>query len=99
MGALLVWLGRFFPYLVGSVAPAVFKKIVGLKVPIRLAVIAALFAAMPVPDWVSDLPGRVSALPDLFWFFAGLVKLRFGVSVIFGALVLRFIWREISKSV
>jgi len=98
MGALLGWLARLIPYLFG-IFPAFWKKWLGLKFPIRMAIIAALLAAFPVPSWVSDLPGLFGSLPASVGYFAGLIKLRFGVSVVFGAYILRFIWREISKSV
>lgn len=98
MAALLAWLGRLFPYVFG-VFPAFWKKWLGLKFPLRMAIVVALLAALPVPSWVSDLPGLLGALPASVGYFAGLIKLRFGVTVIFGAYILRFIWRELSRSV
>lgn len=98
MPALLAWLARVIPYVVGLL-PFIWRKFIGLRFPVRLAIIVALLAALPVPAWVGDIAGLVDSLPASVGYFAGLVRLRFGVSVVFGALVLRFIWREISKSV
>lgn len=99
MPALLAWLARIIPYVFTVVLPAVWKKFMGLRFPVRMAIIVALLAAMPVPAWISDLPGLLGSLPASVGYFAGLVKLRFGVTVVFGAYLTRFVWREISKSV
>lgn len=98
MGALLAWLGRLFPYILGFF-PIAWRRFVALRFPVRLGIIVALLAAMPLPDWIEELPGRIGGLPASWAYFAGLVQLRFGVSVIFGAFIFRFIWREFSKSV
>lgn len=98
MGFLVAWFGRLFPFLAGWI-PGLHRVLWGAKVVLRIGIIVALLALIPLPDWVDDLPGRLADLSPSIGYFAGLIQLRFGVAVVFGSLALRFMWREISKSV
>lgn len=99
MGALLGWLFRFGPWLRGLL-PALFRM--GLKFYTawtaisfgkRLLVIGLLGAFFPVPEWAQELPGKVQALPEPFWFFANLIQLQFGIYVLMSAYTFRWVWK------
>lgn len=87
----------FLPWIARISAWFVAQKIAWLAVRMSfmVAMLVAVIALVPVPDWVSDLPARIASLPPEFWWFAELVQFKFGVGVILAAYVFRFVLRRV----
>lgn len=98
MPALLLWLGRVLPFLFTWILRAG-KSWMGMRFGLRLTMIGVAAALIPLPTWITDLPGRLASLPDTFLYFATLAQLGFGFMVVFSAFAIRWIWQQISKSV
>jgi len=98
------WLGRLGPWLVGLL-PAFFtmlgvreKAARVLGIAVKWAIVLAVAAIIPLPDWLTDLPTKIASLPASFFWFAELVQLRFAVLVVGGAYVFRWGWRIFTKA-
>lgn len=103
MPAVLLFLGGLGRWLAGLL-PAFFvmlgaqtkaARILGIAVNIAIALGVA--AVMPLPDWLEELPSRIASMPSLFFWFVGMVELRFGVAAVLGAYVFRWVWRILTK--
>jgi hypothetical protein len=93
MPALLAWLGRLLPVLFSWLLRA-WKSWIGQSFVIKVVVITSVAALMPLPSWLTGLPAKLGLLPSSFLFFAELAQLRFGLLVVFGAMVLRWTWNK-----
>lgn len=60
-----------------------------------LDVFAAMFEAMPVPDFIAQAQGYFNAIPPGVLFFANFFALGEGITMVLGAYVLRFLIRRI----
>lgn len=60
-----------------------------------LEALQALIHSLPVPDFVADASGYFSAISGNILFFAQKLAVGEGITMILGALVLRFILRRI----
>ncbi len=103
IGSVLSWLARLGPWLIGLL-PAFFNmlgitktvaRIVGISVNVAIAVGVA--AVLPMPSWLTGLPGQIALLPATFFWFASMVQLKFCVTVVASAYVLRWVWRILTK--
>lgn len=103
MASILVWLARLGPWLRGLLpaAAGMFLKAwtawQAIKLGKRLIVIGAIGAFFPLPDWVEDIPARIAAMPEPFWFFADLIQAQFGFYVVMSAFTFRWVWRILTK--
>lgn len=103
MPAVLLFLSGLGRWLAGLL-PAFFtmfglgqkvSKILGIAV--NVAIVLGVSLVLPLPDWIEELPTQLAGLPTLFFWFAALVELRFGVYVLMSAYVFRWIWRILTK--
>lgn len=97
MAALLRWLYAALPYIFSAVFK-LYTGWLGIRLGYRLMIIGGVGALMPLPAWVDELPGKIAALPDMFWFFADFIQLQHGVYVIVTAYTFRWVWREVFKT-
>lgn len=103
MPAVFLFFARLGPWLAGLL-PAVFGMLgVGQKVSrilgiaVNVAIVLGVAFVLPLPDWLEALPEQIADLPSLFFWFAALMELRFGVYVVLGAYVFSWIWRILTK--
>ncbi|MES1935450.1 hypothetical protein [Salinisphaera hydrothermalis] len=80
----------FFPYLAKLLEHLVLKLFGELADGI-----VALVSAIPVPDFVQNAGGLVSAVPASVWWFADVVQFKFGLAVVLSAYLLRFCLRAL----
>ena len=59
-----------------------------------LSSIASIFAAIPAPDFTSNIGSLVNNIPEAVWFFASVFEIGYGAVVISSALALRFLIRR-----
>lgn len=59
----------------------------------KAAALAALILLIPLPTWLTELPGRLSALPSGLVWLLGLVEAKKGIAIVIGAMVTRFTFR------
>lgn len=98
MGVFLRALAAFFlPWIARISAWVVAHKIAWLAVRMSfmVALLLAVMALVPVPAFLEELPARIASLPSEFWWFAELAQLRFGITVVLGAYVFRFLLRRV----
>jgi len=57
--------------------------------------LAAVVEAIPVPGWASNIPNYLAGLDGGVAWFAGTLQLGTGITIVFGAYVLRFLIRRI----
>lgn len=93
------WLLSLGPWLRGllpaaaAMAGSALKSWSALKLGVRLAIIAAVVALFPLPQFLVDLPARLGTMPPAFAYFASITELRFGLQVIAAAVLFRWMWR------
>ena len=54
-----------------------------------------LLSLIPVPDWLANAAGLFDAVPSGIWWMWQYFEIGYGIGVMVGALVLRFILRRI----
>lgn len=96
MAALYRWFVGFLPALM-LMAFNAWRGFMALKIGYRLMLIGIVGALLPLPDFVEEFPARLAALPGSLWFFADLIELRFGVSVIIAAYTFRWVWGVVMR--
>jgi hypothetical protein len=57
--------------------------------------LAGLVQAIPVPDFISAIPGYLSAVPSGVAFFLAAFQFETGMTIIISAYLLRFVIRRI----
>lgn len=62
---------------------------------IFLDVFATIIEAIPVPEFVTNAGLYVSAVPSSVLFFLSIVRLDYGLSVVIGAAIIRFVIRRL----
>lgn len=60
-----------------------------------LTALSEFFAKIPIPDFISAIPGYFSAIPDDVVYFMTILEFKYGVTVMISALIARFILRRI----
>lgn len=60
-----------------------------------LEALAAILAAIPVPDFVNNTAGLFSQIPGEVWFYWSALQIPYGVGVMLTAWALRFLIRRI----
>lgn len=98
----LIWglVSRVLPWLLTAVSSAT-TAVVASHAARFVAVSAAITAFvlwMPMPAWLSGLPGLVAAIPPEVVFVMSYAHVGTGVSIVVGALVIRFIARLVLKA-
>lgn len=101
---IVAWLGRLGPWLFGLLP--VFFGMLGVRdqvarvlgIAVKWAIVVAVAAIIPLPDWLTDLPAKIASLPAAFFWFADMVELRFGVGVVCAAFIIRWGWRIFTKA-
>ncbi len=84
------WLGDFLVWLY-DVLMWVPRKLWDLL----LSSLLAILEAIPVPDWLSNAGGLLSAIPGGVWWFASALEIGYGIGVVLAAYGLRFLIRRI----
>lgn len=98
MAALMAWAARLLPLLFAWGLRAYFA-INTMRFGWRLILIGVIGSLIPLPSWVTELPGKLASLPATFLYFSTLVQLGFGLMVVFSAYTTRWIWNQMTKSV
>ena len=60
-----------------------------------LAGLAAIITAIPVPSWISSIPGWLNGMPSGIWWWIGWLHFGSGLGIVISAYVLRFLIRRI----
>lgn len=97
MPAIFLWLQGLLPVLFAWGLQA-YLAIKGMHFGLRLILIGAIGALLPLPDFVEELPGRIAALPSGFLYFADFIELQFAIYVMIAAFTYRWVFGQISKS-
>lgn len=98
MIAIYRWLLGALPYLFRATL-SLWQAWLGIRLGLRLMIIGAVGALIPLPEWVEELPAKIAALPPLFWFFADFIELRYGVYVMVSAYTFRWVWSTVFKGI
>lgn len=98
----LLWglLSRLLPGLftaVGS-ATAFVSASAAVKASVTAAAIAAFVLWLPMPVWVASIPSLVAAIPDPVVYVLGYARAAEGMSIVLGALVIRFVARLVLRA-
>lgn len=70
-----------------------------VKIPLKIAFLVAAFLFIPVPDWASGLPSKISGLPATVQYMLYLTQLGFGIVAIASAYALRWAWSMVSGAI
>lgn len=84
------WITSFFGWLL-DVLMWIPQWIVSQFVDALLAVLNSL----PVPSWLGSVDNAFSAIPPGVWWFASVIRLDFGLSIMGSAYLLRFVIRRL----
>lgn len=71
-----------------------------LWVPLKLwelflDIFASLLESIPVPDFVTNAGLYMGSIPPTVWYFASIVRFDYGLSVVLGASIIRFVIRRL----
>lgn len=70
-----------------------------IKIPLKIGFLVAAFLVIPVPDWASGLPAKISGMPATVQYMLYLFQLGFGVIAIASAYALRMAWSMVSGAI
>lgn len=70
-----------------------------VKIPLKIAMLVAVFLFMPIPEFVSSIPSKVAALPPAFQWALWVSQLQFGIAALTTAYLMRAAWEIFSGSV
>lgn len=70
-----------------------------VKIPLKVGMLIAAFLVIPVPDFVSALPGKIAGLPGSVQYMLYLFQLGFGIGCLVGAWTISLAWSMISGAI
>lgn len=87
----LAWLSAIVSWL-RALSPMV-------KVPLKIALLLAALAVIPVPEWASSIPGKLAGLPEVVHYVLYISQLGFGLAALGSAYLLAAAWRIVSGAI
>lgn len=70
-----------------------------VKIPLKIALLVAAFLVIPVPEWASTLPTKLTGLPETVQYMLYLTQLGFGLIALASAYLLRLAWSVVSGAI